>query len=303
MTSPEAETWEPATAEDLVADALALGVPKASPRMITDWTEHGLLGSPAFQKSTRHGSDARLYSPDQRRLFTEMLKARLRSPLARVPHHTLIRPVLHMWLIDDVVIPDSQARRAWRTWARSAGKNTAAKRSEIARKLVDQVAHPAAPYHQRRKAQLLIEQGEKARSPEWGKLYSALTEVCSPWPSPAGQRIERAVEGPDFPVGIREVVSNMMLRQKVTRRLGNEEVSEPLLVEARAEHRRGRQWYEASRSYFQERAVNPETFAEPSDLEAQVIEQVDAFIQPLGHQLGLVQEVLAEARAFGSRTR
>lgn len=58
---PTGQGWQPATIEDLVADALALGVDTASARMITDWTEDGLLGSPAFQKSTGYGSDARLY--------------------------------------------------------------------------------------------------------------------------------------------------------------------------------------------------------------------------------------------------
>lgn len=296
----ESDGWQPAAAEDLVADALALGVPKASRRMITDWTEHGLLGAPAFRKSTRHGSDARLYSAEQRRLFTEMLKARQRSPLARVPHHTLIRPVLHIWLIDDTVVSDTQARRAWRTWAR-ASKSTAARRSDNARKIVDQFAHPDAPYHQRRKAQLLIEQGEKERSHDWDRLYSALTEICSPWPAAPGQRVERSVGTPELPFGVQDAIAMWMLRYKVGRLLAQEQVPEASLVEARAEHRLTWQWYEDHRQNFMAQATHPQTFAKPSDLEGQIKQHVESFIPVLGHTLGLDQSIFAEARALGRR--
>ncbi|MEV0185859.1 hypothetical protein AB0I54_42325 [Streptomyces sp. NPDC050625] len=296
----ETDEWQPATAEDLVADAVALGVPKASPRMITDWTEYGLLGAPAFRKSTRHGSDARLYSADQRRLFTEMLKARQRSPLARVPHHTLIRVVLYIWLTDDTVVSDTQARRGWRTWAR-ATRSTAAHRSETARQIVDQFAHPDAPYHQRRKAQLLIEQGEKQRSADWDRLYSALTEVCSPWPAAPGSRIERSIGTPILPFGVREAIATWMLNHKVSRQLAAEAVPEATLVQARAEHRVNWQSYEAQREQFQIQATKPEMFEKPSDLEEQVKQHVAGFLPALGHVLGLDQPTFAEARVLGQR--
>jgi hypothetical protein len=298
MTHSTDRDWQPATIEDLVADALALGVDTASPRMITDWTEDGLLGSPEFQKSTRYGSDARLYPPEQRRLFHELLRARQRSPLARVPKHTLIRPVLHLWLTDDNVISTMQARRAWRTWAKRAGKNTAAARRGFTRQVVDQWAHPCAPYHQRRKAQLLLEQGEKTGVPDWDKLYSALTEVCSPWPAPQGQRIERAIGISQQPAGVQEAIALWMLGQKVTALLRQERVIEGDLDRARAEHRRGWQEYEASQTRLRQQATNPEAFDRPSTVEGQVKRHVEAFIPTLGHTLGLTRETFAQARAL-----
>src|SRR5882672_5164882 len=89
---------EPGSAADLVADAKALGIAAASRRMIIDWTEMGLLDNPTFQKTTQRGSDPRLYSPEQRHLFTALLRARQRSPRDRLLHHVLARAVLYVWL-------------------------------------------------------------------------------------------------------------------------------------------------------------------------------------------------------------
>lgn len=148
--------WEPGTVDDLVRDAQALGVEQVSARMITDWVEVGLLAAPEFQKSTQRGRDRSLFPASQRRLFTELLEARKRSPLKRIPHHTMIPVVLFVWLTSDTVVPVEQARRALRTYAQTTGKTNSARRQDNARRIVDQFAHPSATYHQRRTAQLLI---------------------------------------------------------------------------------------------------------------------------------------------------
>jgi hypothetical protein len=44
-------------------------------------------------------------------LFTRLLEARERSPLERIPQRSLIRFVLHLWLIDDTIVLTPQARR------------------------------------------------------------------------------------------------------------------------------------------------------------------------------------------------
>ena len=122
LTSPgDADRrWEPGTAEDLVADAAAFGL-AITTRMITDWVECGLLAAPAFQKSTQHGSDQRLFSAAQRQLFTDMLQARQRSPHSRIPLDRLAEVIVHIWLDFHEAVDITQARRALRTWARGAG--------------------------------------------------------------------------------------------------------------------------------------------------------------------------------------
>jgi hypothetical protein len=156
------------------------GVDKASVRMVGDWVGDGLLASPGFRKSTRHGSDERVFPAEQRWLFTELLKARQRSPLKRIPHHTLTRIVLYLWLLEDTVVPTEQARRAWRTFARATGRRTEPGRRKLAEQVVDQIAHPEASYQQRRAALLLIEAGEKSKRPDWEKLAPVIAQIASP---------------------------------------------------------------------------------------------------------------------------
>jgi hypothetical protein len=267
--------------------------------MIKDWTEQGLLGAPAFSKSSQRGSDARLYSPLQRQLFSEMLKLRERSPLARVPHHTLCQLVLFLWLNDDTVIPDTQARRAWRTWAQGAGKNSASRRTKTARAVVAQFAHADAPVQKRRAAQLMLEQAEATQDPDWGKIYSILTQICSPWPAQHGERVERGIGVPESPLGVQEAIGLWISRQAVTQRLANEQVPEAVLVQARAEYRSGQAQYEAARPQLQAAATNPEMFAKPSDGEAQMKQQLANFATTLGYVLGLTKEAFAHSATLG----
>lgn len=168
------EAWPVGTAADLVDDARSLGI-KASPRMVTDYVEVGLLAPPLFRKTTQRGSDRRVFPPEQRRLFYELNCAKLRSPLVRVPHRTLIPVVLYMWCLDDTVVTDTQARRALRTYAQSAGISSEARRQTTARKVVEQFAHPLATTDQRRAARLWIREGELTRRPNWDAVADALT--------------------------------------------------------------------------------------------------------------------------------
>jgi len=300
VTDHQIESWVEGTSEDLVADALALGVEKASARMVTDWVEAGLLASPEVRKTTRHGSDPRVFSAEQRRLFTELLRIRERSPLKRVPHRTVVRPVLYLWLIDDTVVPTEQARRAWRTYARASGLQTASGRLENARKVIGQIAHPEASYRQRRIAQLLLEDGEKTKQPDWGKLTAVLTDLCSPWPAmPGVPRIERAMGVPEYPVTAQHFLVMWQVHQQVTRRLFTEEIDCGVLDTVRAAHRP--QW--AAYQSHQRPAMQAcggllaQFATEPATLEGQIKEAVDAFVSTLAGELGLIERTAKAVEA------
>lgn len=114
----------PGDTEEVCEDARSLGI-KVSPRTVTDYVEAGLLAPPLHRKTTQRGSDRRIFPPEQRRLFHALNAAKLRSPLARVPHRNVIPVVLYVWCMNDTVVPDVQARRALRTWAQSVGIRTA----------------------------------------------------------------------------------------------------------------------------------------------------------------------------------
>ncbi|MEV0472340.1 hypothetical protein [Streptomyces prunicolor] len=303
MNEDQATGWAEGTSADLVADALALGV-KASARMVTAWVEEGLLASPEPRKTSAHGSDPRVFPPLQRKLFTKLLEVRERSPLGRIPQRALIRLVLHMWLADDTVVLTPQARRAWRTHARSFGQVTATKRSEGARAVVEQLAHPSASFKQRRAAQLVLEEDERTQQIDLHRLTSVLTELCSPWPTqPGSPRIERALPTPFGPLTVQQVIAMWKATQQTIRRLRHEEIDETALDRARAVHRQTWAEYQVHRSAALAAGAGAftSTIAVPDTVEGQVIEQVIAFVGTLAGELGLIEAASHEVEAVRLR--
>ncbi|WP_328759284.1 hypothetical protein [Streptomyces sp. NBC_00271] len=291
MNGNRANAWVEGTSADLVADALALGV-KASPRMVTSWVEDGMLANPEPRKTSAHGSDPRVFSPEQRELFTRLLEARERSPLGRIPQRSLVRVVLYLWLIDDTVVLTPQARRAWRTHARATGQTTAVRRSENVRAIVEQLAHPSASLKQRRAAQLVLEEGERTGRIDVDRLTSVLTELYSPWPvQPGMPRIERALPGPFGPVPVQYHIAIWKARQQTIRRLRHEEIDELELDRVRAVYRPMWADYQARRPALATIGAGEFAayFAEPDTMEGRAIEAVDAFVSTLAGELGLIE--------------
>ncbi|MFF2954109.1 hypothetical protein ACFVVU_22550 [Kitasatospora sp. NPDC057965] len=285
------------TAEDLVADALVLGLKRASTRMVKDWVENGLLAHPRFCKSTQRGSDLSLFPPDQRMLFRKIIEGRLRSPLARVPHHTVVPVIISMWLYGDPAIADDQARRALRTYAKKAGANTAARRKATARAVVDQFAHPDAPRGVRLRTENLLIDGERRRDPDWGELRSAMEELAAPWRHYGLPRLdERTLGLPEAPVTFDYAVAIWMLKSEVRKRLETESLGPAPLLRARAEFSRGWAEYQRDREGLAARAgTNSTTFTAPADLEAHAREHVDSFISTLGRTAGYADPIFRQA--------
>ncbi|MEU6210138.1 hypothetical protein ABZ891_09535 [Streptomyces sp. NPDC047023] len=254
------------------------------------------MAAPEFRESTQRGRDLSLFPAVQRRLFSERLEARKRSPLRKVPHHTVIPVVLFIWLTNDTVVPASQACRALRTYAQTTGRTNGARRQDNARRIVDQFAHPSATYHQRRTAQLLIEHGEKTRKPDWEKLHSVLTALCSPWRTVGMPLLERGIACPDMPLTVTDTIVIMMAAQQLTSRLRAEQVREEDLLEARALHRVDWAQYESTRGQKQPECATPGFFAAPTDTEARAREQVHAYTVTLAGMLGITAGLAARAR-------
>lgn len=291
MAGNRVATWVEGTSADLVADALALGV-KASPRMVTSWVEDGMLANPEPRKTSAHGSDPRVFPPEQRELFTRLLKARERSPLGRIPQRSLIRVVLYLWLIDDTIVSTPQARRAWRTHARATGQTNAVRRSQNVRAIVEQLAHPSATHKQRRAAHLVLEEGERTGRIDIDRLTSVLTELYSPWPiQPGMPRIERALPGPFGPVSVQHHIAMWRAREQTVRLLRHEEINESELDRVRAVFRPMRADYEARRPAMAtlDAGEFAAYFAEPDTMEGRAIEAVDAFVETLAGALGLIE--------------
>jgi hypothetical protein len=298
VNTDQVTEWSEGTAADLVADARALNV-NASTRMVTDWVEEGLLANPEPRKSTSHGSDARVFPPLQRELFTRLLAARERSPLGRVPYRSMVRVVLYMWLIDDQIVPTTQARRALRTHARATGITTASKRRANARAIVEQLAHPSATLKQRRAAQLVIETNERTGHFDWDKLTTVLTNLCSPWPTlPGVPRIERAIDTPLGPVTIQHHITMWHAKRQIVTRLRHEEIEEAVLDQVRVVFRKEWAAYQERRPMWEQQAGESAAyFAEPATLEGRAIQAVDAFVETLAGELGLIEAAAYKAEA------
>ncbi|WP_206504690.1 hypothetical protein [Streptomyces chrestomyceticus] len=291
------EHWSAGTAEDLVDDARSLGVAFRT-RTVTDYVEMGLLAPPLYRKTTQRGSDRRIYPPEQRRLFYELTAAKIRSPLARVPHRSLIPVVLYVWCMDDSVVPDIQARRALRTWAQSAGIASGARRRSTAKKVVAQFAHPTATHGQRRIAEQWIRDGEESRKPDFDNIADALSTVASPWRARGLPEIVRGFGPAAAPITTDQAVALWELQSRVNEILTFEGVSEGLLHRAREEHRENWQGYQSVRAAWASQAgTMADIFELPADQEQAARQQVNGFITVLGNTLGLARPSFARAQA------
>ncbi|MFJ3799913.1 hypothetical protein ACIPSJ_26965 [Streptomyces sp. NPDC090088] len=224
------------TADDLVADARSLGFSHVTRRMIVDWTQHGLLAAPRFQKSSRVGSDRRLYPGDQRRLFCVLLHAVEGSGAGRTPKlKHLALAVIVLWARGMPSIPTEQVQRAWRTAADSTSRLPAYQAREIAQVMVDAAAHPSAPATARRAAVLVLTNCLRNGISDAEAMCSVLTSVTSPWPAPPGQRIERSLglAPTGLPLGVTEVVADIQASGRVLDLLRAERVEAADLDAAR----------------------------------------------------------------------
>ncbi|MFC7928719.1 hypothetical protein [Streptomyces cinereoruber] len=296
MTDQSGE-WSAGTADDLVDDARSLGI-KVSPRTVTDYVEVGLLAPPLYRKTKQRGSDRRIYPPEQRRLFYELNAAKLRSPLARVPHRTMIPVVLYMWCVNDTVVPDVQARRALRTWAQSVGIGSGPRRKSTASKVVAQFADPAATRGQRRIAEQWIRDGEESRRPDFDNIADALSTVASPWRARGLPEIARGFGPAVAPITTDQAVAMWELQLQVNEVLSFEGVSEGLLRRAREEHRENWQEYQGVRADWASQAGSmADVFELPTDQEQAARQQVNGFVTVLGNTLGLARPTFARAQA------
>ena len=307
MPEPD-RIWEPGTSEDLIADAAALDI-TVTTRLIVDWVESGLLGAPAFHKSTRHGSSARMFSADQRRMFTELLQVRARSPHKRIRTDRLIEPVLYIWLEDNAVVTDQQARRALRTYARGIGHLDSSARIDAARRIIEQIAHPEASPALRRAAQAMLARVQKesfAHSRieplEQEKLYSMLFDL-SHNVELRQSGFERSLGPPQAPVMLAQLFGMWMATVRMKVVLATEQVAEADLAEARAEHIAEWARYQQMRPALYVASGGDRMFQPPPDLEAGYREKLSGFVTLLAGRRGLLAQCIADAARLDEKIR
>jgi len=219
---------EPGTISDLVADAVAAGY-EATPRLIRDWSEIGLLDYPTRRPAGKgHGSRPALYPASQRQLFVTLLMKRAEGngprALAKIP--------VAIWVYwGDRWVPLRQVKRAMRTWL---GDPRLSKRQarQTARQILNQfdsaVATPAA---RRDLLEALAETGYTGRA-DFGQLENALRRVFEP----GGGTIRRAVGHPEAPLMTDSFVTGIRARLAGAARLKAGDITDAEFYFARHVH-------------------------------------------------------------------
>jgi hypothetical protein len=131
------------TADELVEGAAARGL-DASPRLIRNWTEEGLIDRPRLTSLGRgHGMELGVWPENQLRLFLLLLEKRQRQHVRRDGGLAKVPVALWLWYGDDFA-PLRQVRRALRTWARLNQSPPLSAADATARAVVDRLSHPDA---------------------------------------------------------------------------------------------------------------------------------------------------------------
>jgi hypothetical protein len=199
-------TTAPGTISDLVSDAITAGY-EATPRLIRDWSEIGLLDYPVKRSAGKgHGSRPALYPPSQRQLFQTLLLKRSEGSgpraLAKIP--------VAIWVYwGDEWVPLRQVRRAMKTWLgdpRLSKRQARETAREILRQFDSAVATPGA---RRDLLNALTETGYTGKA-DFEQLEAALRRVFEP----GGGTIRKAVGHPEAPLMTDSFVD--MLRARLT---------------------------------------------------------------------------------------
>ena len=123
------------TVEQMLKAAHEAGYLKASTRLITDWTQLGLLG-PAQRKGQGQGKGVQFFRPDcQTQLFLDLLdhhqKGTARPTLCLIP-------VSHWLIYEDDCIEIEQLRKAFKTWWTRTARITVEQNSKLSKQIVDE---------------------------------------------------------------------------------------------------------------------------------------------------------------------
>jgi hypothetical protein len=173
------------TREGLQLQAQAAGY-DVSPRLITDWTELGLLDSPRRAgrgKGQGRGNRLGVWSENQLNLLLTLLDKRRQG----VHINSLCNIPVWLWLYcgDDYASLD-QVKRALDTWSDANKTVVNHKARAVAKEMVDSFSHPKAAAEDRKKfAKLVARMATEGRVPD-DELVTVMRRVIDPDPDGDG---------------------------------------------------------------------------------------------------------------------
>jgi hypothetical protein len=228
---------EQGTIDDLVRDADMAGH-KITPRLIRDWTEHGLLDKPQKRPAGKgHGSVPALYPANQRNLLLTLLHHRPGnsiSSLARIP--------VAIWMYwGDEWVPLRQARRALirylgdpasSTYAKDAKRATKERARAVAQAILGQLDNPAATPRARRELLAAVTDAAYTGEPDLERLDHAYRDVFEP----GADTIRKATGHPSAPFTIDAMIGLTEARLAAVNALTAGKVTDEALTSARDAH-------------------------------------------------------------------
>ncbi len=164
-------------AEALCAVAEAEGH-HATPRLIRDWGDVGLLDRPPSRRRERgRGGAPTLWPDSQRRLFLLLLQKREEG----APIAALTKVPVFLWLQwGDDYVPLRQTRRALATWAEAARHPSIKATRAAARATTTALAHPAAGRSARQGFRETITRGQSGETVSRATLRAAARKALDP---------------------------------------------------------------------------------------------------------------------------
>ena len=232
---------EPGTINDLVADAAAAGH-KITPRLIRDWTEHGLLDYPQRRSAGKgHGSAPALYPASQRNLLLTLLHHRPGihiSSLARIP--------VSIWMYwGEEYVTLRQARRALMTWLGDA-RASRHKARDAAHSILGKIGGPQATSRDRRELiDVLTEAGWTGR-PDFPRMERAIRAVFEP----GYGHVRKDAGHPSAPMMTDSMIEVMKARLIAATALRDGHVADEELTDARDAHLFAYAEYAATRPFL-----------------------------------------------------
>jgi hypothetical protein len=247
------EINRPGTIEDLVDDAAAAGY-AVTPRLIRDWTEHGLLDHPERRPAGKgHGSSPALYPATQRMLLLTLLHHRPGNNIA-----SLARIPVAIWLYwGHEFVPLAQAKRALLRWLadpaagdgqfqKDALRTSRRRAREAAKAILGQVDSPqATPQARRELLDVLTDAGYTGQI-DYARLERAIREVFEP----VYKNVRRVIGHPEAPVMTERIIDIIKARHLAVTELTAGRVSDEVLLQARDAHLFSYAEYVAQQQYL-----------------------------------------------------
>ncbi|WP_250279322.1 hypothetical protein [Frankia sp. Cppng1_Ct_nod] len=264
---------DPAILDDLLSDADRLGFPSLNERLVREWHQKGLIGSPCRLSLGRgRGQAPALYSSEQRALFIAVVRNRARG----YKYTTLATIPVWAWLnFGEDWVEMGQLRRALRTAIGPNPRRSVKAACKAANVLVCQIDLHHASYEARTRLRKEISAALNLGQVNYECLRAAVAGVYEP----CGVAIVRGPAG--APLTVDSITALLDARIRGMKELYS--ATDEALLLARSRHQESWPEYQARQAaYSAEAGPQLASLFAPSDVTKQVEDSVSEVVLLLG---------------------